>query len=199
MDSVDILRARYRKMLFDTGNWFDLTRRLVYATTAATKEAAREYDVGVAIANDGVLQGYLAETFGLRTFNVKMSRFGKGATWVPLDKIEKQDINGKKVIVFDVDVVTGRTLKRAARELCAFNPTGLDLLLTRQEVTLSKEEYQDWRRVFTKKPVLEERGDSYVLDCKTMVPSEFQKVKTIHTYDSQDPLAYMEFCDLVKR
>ncbi|MBS3175162.1 phosphoribosyltransferase [Candidatus Woesearchaeota archaeon] len=84
---------------------------------AAAKELKKEYDIGIALATGGLFMGFVAEKFGLKVIKAKPERKGKETSWKFLDKIKKGEIRNKKIIVFDIDVVTGRTLRKAIKEI----------------------------------------------------------------------------------
>jgi hypothetical protein len=52
----------------------------------------------------------------------------------------------KKVIVFDNDVVTGRTLRRVEKELNEYSPKYLDLLLIYEFTYLHVSHYKQWKK-----------------------------------------------------
>lgn len=97
---------------------------------AAISKAVPEYDAGVALTRGGVFGGYLAQRMGLQVIFAQTKRKGKGATFEWLD--DPAPLRGAKVLVFDDDVVKGRTLRRAAREITAAGAQGLDLLLVNE-------------------------------------------------------------------
>ncbi|MBW3019461.1 phosphoribosyltransferase [Candidatus Woesearchaeota archaeon] len=108
---------------------FGLFERTVggFKALKAIREIILEYDHGIELAKDGLFLGYLCSLYGLDTRAVKLSRRGRGATWKPLEPIP--DLNGKRVLVLDNDAITGRTLRRAGRELQSMGPKRVDLML----------------------------------------------------------------------
>ncbi len=88
---------------------------------------AEAYDLGIGIARGGLELAYFFEKQGLPVYVVDAHRRGKGATFKWIDK--PGNIEGKKVAVFDKDVVSGRTTRRVGRELRKLNPATLDLIL----------------------------------------------------------------------
>lgn len=107
----------------------------------AAKKLKENYDIGIALATDGLFMGYIARQFGFPVLDVKLGRRGNGATWNPMEPISKKRIKDKKVIVFDNDALTGRTLRRAATEIGAYSPQAIDLLLTYEETPIYTEKY----------------------------------------------------------
>lgn len=105
----------------------------------------KNYDVGVALATDGLWLGYIASTFGFPVIDVKLGRRGNGATWQPIDEIAEEDLRDKRVIVFDNDALTGRTLRSAAREIESFSPSLMDLLLVYEKTPITSRMYMNGR------------------------------------------------------
>jgi len=113
---------------------------------AAAQILANEYDLGIELARDGLLLGYIFNLHGLPTKAVKLGRRGRGATWRPLEDIMPEDLKNKKLIVFDNDAVTGRTLRRTVKELSKFAPAYMDLFLVMNYTPVSPKKYEDWRK-----------------------------------------------------
>jgi len=103
----------------------------------------KNYDVGVALATDGLWLGYIARAFDFPVIDVKLGRKGNGATWQPIDDIAEEDLNDKRVIVFDNDALTGRTLRRAGREIQLYNPEVMDLLLVYEKTPITSRMYMN--------------------------------------------------------
>jgi len=127
-----------------------LNERTVYSYTRrenlepkilpAVVQLTKEYDIGVAIASKGLILGYY---FDLRGFPIKVvnqKRKGKGATWNPIDNLE--DLTDKNVLLLESDIITGRSAKRAERELQKFKPKLIDLLLLFETVPISVGDYE---------------------------------------------------------
>jgi len=109
----------------------------------AAQTLAPEYDLGIELANDGLRLGYFfnLERFPLKT--VKLRRIGRGATWEPIDYLADEDVHGKKLLLLDNDCLSGRTLRRAVRELRKFSPKYIDLLLIYEGIPiLTVDEYK---------------------------------------------------------
>ena len=89
---------------------------------AAAAECRRDYDLGVGIANGGMYASYMMHQAGLPVMTVEMKRKGRGATWQPKTFIGEK-LTGKKVLVIENDIVTGRTMRRAVREIMKYSPS----------------------------------------------------------------------------
>lgn len=87
------------------------------------------YDMGIGVANGGCFSTYVFDSFGLETRLVEAHRKGRGATFNWATKTSEEDIVGKRIVVLDKDVVSGRTSRRVLRELQRLNPKSIDLVL----------------------------------------------------------------------
>ena len=106
------------------------------------KNLHRDYDLGLALATNGLWMGYIAEKFEFPVLSVKLGRKGSGATWKPLDEINQRSVKGKKIIVFDNDALTGRTLRRTVKEMNKCSPKSMDLLLFYERTPLTARMYK---------------------------------------------------------
>ncbi len=94
-----------------------------------------QYDLCVAIAAKGLRAGYFFELFGMPLIiaDTHLRRRGQERSYTEhrwLGEIEPAWIRDKRIIVVDNDIVTGRTLKRVAKELSRFDPKSLAVALT---------------------------------------------------------------------
>lgn len=97
-------------------------------TINAGYNLARNYDLGIGIARGGLWSTYIFNLFDLETHVVDSHKIGKSASfkWISGDP---DAVKGKKVIVFDKDICSGRTLRRVGRELAELHPESLDLFM----------------------------------------------------------------------
>lgn len=144
----------------------------------AAQTIATNYDCGIALAAGGLYLGFIFELVAnFPVLTVEMKRRGNGARWMPIDKL---NIQGKRVLVFDNDVVTGRTLKRAIQELQRINPASIDLLLVYGHTEVSPERFERWKHFL--KPqctILSSTGPNICLDTMCQIPQGFQKIMNI--------------------
>ncbi|MBI3623001.1 hypothetical protein HY212_02890 [Candidatus Pacearchaeota archaeon] len=119
--------------------------RYVMEACSAMVALKDEYDVGVALATDGLFLSYIAQQFGFPTLNVRLKRRLNGASWQPIDRVDEESAGGKRVIVFDNDALTGRTLRRASRELSVLSPSKMDLLLIYEQTPITTNMYRNGR------------------------------------------------------
>lgn len=94
-----------------------------------------KHDIGIGIARGGLLSAYIFGLFGLPIKLADAHRRGKGATFEWLDELREDDIKGLKIAVFDKDVVSGRTTRRALQEIQRYDPQSVDLVLNHNPVT----------------------------------------------------------------
>lgn len=144
----------------------------------AARKLAKQYDCGITLARGGLWLGYIFELLeGFDVYTVTMKRQGFGALWMPTEKFS---LKGKRVIVFDNDVVTGRTLRKAVRELKKMGPATIDLLLVYGHTELSPLNYDKWKRFL--KPeheVLGENLGDICVDTMCQIPSDFGRVMSL--------------------
>lgn len=163
------------------------------ACTAAFK--MRDYDYGIALAKSGMWLGYIFSVFGFfPILTVWTKRMGFGASWRPFDLLENL-LPDKRILVFENDVVTGRTLKRTVRELQALNPQFIDLLLVYDHTEISYANYEKWRPFLTKEVrVIGNHFGNICLNTMCMVPKGFRKVMSLekNVTFSPDALKFLE-------
>jgi len=121
----------------------------VNETCEATQTLIPKYDLGIEIATDGLCPGYIFHLHGFPTKAVKLRRRGRGAIWQPLEDLSQEDVEGKKLLLFDNDVVTGRTLNRTVRELGKYSPEYMDLLLMHETTFLTVDAYKKWNKNYS--------------------------------------------------
>jgi len=145
---------------------------------------APKYDLGVGIAKGGLWLSYLFSLYGLQIANVDMKRILNGATYKPLKPFGEGQIKDKKIILFDNDVVTGRTLRRIVKELYGFKPQKIDLLLLMYYTTVNITNYGKIKKFLKKehKVMGEQRYGKYrvlLLDTTCQIPKEIGEVFAI--------------------
>ena len=94
-----------------------------------TYNLSGEYDLGIGIAKGGLFLAYLSNLFGLDTKIIEYHGRKKGDTPKWIDEHTPQELKGKKIIVFDNDVVSGVTTHGVLRELQQYEPERIDLAL----------------------------------------------------------------------
>ena len=98
------------------------------------------YDLAIGIAKAGLMPAYIAELFGARSRVVESHsdhiKPDKKATFRWIDKLYPSDIKGKNIIVYDKDVVTGRSSGRVLEALLDHNPARVDLGLIHDKCPL---------------------------------------------------------------
>jgi hypothetical protein len=121
-------RRFYRNYGFERASGtFDVVRMFNSAN-----ELAKNYDLGIGLAKGGLFGAYAFREMGLPAIIAEPHRKGKGATFKWHDA--PKGIEGKKVIVFDKDAVTGRTLKRSLNEINKYSPEYVDLFFSHDPV-----------------------------------------------------------------
>lgn len=88
---------------------------------------AENYDLGIGNAKGGLFLAYAFENFGLKTKIVETHRKGKGATFKWVDDVVREDIENKKILVMDKDIISGRSCNKVLKEVQKFNPRQVDI------------------------------------------------------------------------
>lgn len=100
------------------------------------KNKLLEYDISIGLARGGLWQSYVLSLLGLPMAVVDLKRKGNGAAWKPIDDLESLSLKNKKILVCDQDCRTGKTLRKATKEIEKYNPKSLGLFLLFQWNTL---------------------------------------------------------------
>ena len=87
-----------------------------------------EFDLAVGTAKSGLYGAFLFDLYGTPAIAVDAHRHGNGATFHSNEDLSKL-IPGRKVVVCDKDVVSGRTSRRVLRELKKYDPESVSLVL----------------------------------------------------------------------
>jgi len=117
---------RYKGFLKNKGFEHAVTFEL-YEVLNAANELAPDHDIGIALAKGGLFSGYIFSLFDLPVIVAEAHRKGRGATFKWHDSPEQ--LKDKKILVFDKDVIKGRTLGRAIKEIKKYSPKEVDLFL----------------------------------------------------------------------
>ena len=104
-------------------------------TLNAADALGPQYDVGVGVAKGGLYSAFIFNRFGLPVIVAEAHRKGTGATFVWHD--DPSALKGKRILVFDKDIVTGRTLRRVLREINEHEPGSVDAYLNYDAVSTS--------------------------------------------------------------
>lgn len=142
----------------------------------AAKGLKGQYDTAIPLANSGLWLGWIFEQHGYKVKPVKLHRTGKGATWKPLVDIQDEDIREKRILLLENDIVTGRTLKKAAQELEKYSPEFVDILLCFSETPIQVSDYKKWKRYGLPLPV-------YAVEKESNTNYKFVKVLLIKETD----------------
>lgn len=137
-----------KKIGYKQTNIFITSKDAVDRACYHAKGLIKSYDIGVELAVDGMGLGYIFGLYGLPIKTVKLSRKDESADFEPIDTILKREIKGKSVLMLELGVSTGRTLKRAVKEIMAFSPKNLDVLLCTDAAYLTIEEYKKFKLLY---------------------------------------------------
>ncbi len=94
----------------------------------AAAHLAPNYDVGIGLACGGIPLSFLLEKHGLPVKLVQAKRKGSGILWNPIDELGEANLRNRKILVLEIDILLGRTLRKALQELERYKPRSIDLL-----------------------------------------------------------------------
>ena len=155
------------------------------AACAAAKHLAYRYDIGLGIAKKGVWLSYVFSLFGLKTADILAIRGPRGVFCSPLDPLYSRDIAGKRVLLFDNDVVTGATVKTVSSHLRKARPSRIDILLVYGHTEVTPEYYSQIKDSFKGTPITYgNRDGKEVIDARCEIDPYVKKVFTVAEYDA---------------
>ncbi|MDD9954134.1 MAG: phosphoribosyltransferase [Candidatus Woesearchaeota archaeon] len=98
---------------------YSCSRRLQFAMNSdvlsGVARCVEEYDAALALTTQPLVTGYACRSLGMEVVVSRVKRQGKGATFQWLE--DPRVLQGKRVVVLEDDVCSGKTLRRVAREL----------------------------------------------------------------------------------
>ncbi len=100
------------------------TANLAYHLTQSS-----QFDIGVGIAKGGLELAYLFELCGMDIRIANAHKRGLNVSFNWNTKIQPDDFQNKNVLVFDKDVVSGKTSRRVVHEIERYNPSSVSLCL----------------------------------------------------------------------
>lgn len=97
----------------------------------AIRNLSRYHDVSVPIARGGLIQGAIADFWGMETKMLNIEAHNREiATGEWVGDVDRTDFEGKDVLLFDKDAVSGATIKKAVEMLEPFNPKSISVYFT---------------------------------------------------------------------
>lgn len=97
----------------------------------AIRNLAQEYDIAVPIARGGLYQGAIAHLWGMPTRTIDVAAHKckvPRSKWV--NPIEPSDFDGKHVLLFDKDAVSGATVRTVVKKLTRYRIASLGIYFT---------------------------------------------------------------------
>ncbi len=83
------------------------------------------YDAGICVLRGAISHAVMARALGLDVLYVRAKRHGARIEFEPLCDLER--IRGKRTLVIEDDLVTGRTIRKVVSELRGFVPAAIDI------------------------------------------------------------------------
>jgi len=102
----------------------------------AIRNLAKEYDIAVPIARGGLNQGAIAALWGMPTRTIDVSAHKRKvpkSKWV--SPVESADFDGKRVLLFDKDAVTGATVREVLKKLTRYRIASIGIYFTHPVIT----------------------------------------------------------------
>ncbi|HPN54483.1 MAG TPA: phosphoribosyltransferase family protein [Candidatus Moranbacteria bacterium] len=101
----------------------------------AIHNLAKQYDIAVPIARGGLYQGAIANLWDMPTKTVDISAHNRKISrgkWV--DNVSKKDFEGKRVLLFDKDALTGASVRKTIKMLSKFKPASVGIYFTHNTI-----------------------------------------------------------------
>src|SRR3989344_2244789 len=125
------------------------------ACDAAT-QLVGQYDIGIGIAKKGLWLSYIFGKHELTIKDISVIRLESNRRFIlPLDPLYASDLNGKRVLLMDNDVVTAKTINSVAKEITTrANSSCIDVLLAYSHTELEPSFYEEVRTNFRNQPII---------------------------------------------
>jgi len=85
----------------------------------------KHYDIGVAVLTGAISHAVMAKALGLEVVYVRAKRHGARIEFEPMCGLER--IRGKRMLIIEDDMSTGRTIGKVVSELRRFGPAGIEI------------------------------------------------------------------------
>ncbi|MBL7110169.1 MAG: hypothetical protein ISS11_08030 [Candidatus Marinimicrobia bacterium] len=120
-------KADFIKRSINYNRFIEYLERSIYAA----KSLVDQYDIGIGVAKQGLWLSFIFNLFKMETYDVLIQRKGmkSGRGAIPLDVLTRKLIQGKKVLLFENDIVTGETIKFLTKRIGHKDMKHIDLLL----------------------------------------------------------------------
>ncbi len=173
---------------------WSLKKGALESACLAAEELVPSYDVGIGIAKKGLWLSFIFSLFDLPTFDLMVMRTGDSRVYCPMDPIFKETLEGKRILLFDNDAVTGKTIAAAAEAITSrCNIEFLDLLLISRYSHLSKEFYQQVKDQLAPTQFIgKSENGKYVVDTLLQIPSKLVRRKMTLEKDFKGQRQHLE-------
>ncbi|MDP3882170.1 MAG: phosphoribosyltransferase [Nanoarchaeota archaeon] len=114
---------------YNTANFNQYVGYLERACHAA-ETLSSQYDLGLGVAKKGMWLSYVFSLYGLTAHDLLVARTGPVTrAGLPLTPLYSTDVPDKKILIFDNDLVTGKTVEAVAEKMIKAGAEKTDLLL----------------------------------------------------------------------
>lgn len=144
----------------------------------AAQTISKDYDLGIGIAKKGLWLSYVFNLYGLPTLNTLVVRNGNEDRLInQTNTLNEDSVKGKKILLFDNDLVTGNTVNALADKLLILKPEFIDLLLIYNHTEITPEFYKQVKPLFKNKPdeIGKMADGKIVLDAMCEIPKTIRK------------------------
>ncbi len=86
-----------------------------------------EYDISVGIAKGGLFSAYIFSKFGIHTKLAEAHAGTNNKTFEWIDDVIPEEIEGKRVLVLENDLISGETSRKVLEVLQKYRPGGIDI------------------------------------------------------------------------
>lgn len=125
---------------------FNLYKGYLERACHAAQTLAGNYDLGIGIAKKGMWLSYIFSLYGLQASDFLVSRTGDiERVGIPLAGLRSTDVPGKRVLIFDNDLVTGNTVRALSDKFRGAGASKTDLLLIYGNTRLKPEYFEEAR------------------------------------------------------
>jgi len=161
-------------------NWL-VEKGRVESALAAAEELIPQYDYGIGIAKKGLWLSFIFSMMGLETRDYVVIRNGPGSRiGAPMHTKDPGDFEGKRILIFENDAITGESLACIPRLLleARVKCQAIDVLLISRYAHVDEECYEAHKSRLAKGQYLgQSETGKHVIDTFSQIPPKFIRNK----------------------
>ncbi|MBS3080547.1 hypothetical protein J4221_03685 [Candidatus Pacearchaeota archaeon] len=157
----------------------------------ASQTLSDNYDLGIGIAKKGSWLSYIFQLHGFPAKDIYVIRTGdKKRFGHPLAPLISNEIEDKRILIFDNDLVTGESVNVVADKMLKARAEYVDLLLVYKN---TRQEIKNWnvvkKRLKHKPKIIGETSfQEYIVDTSQEIPSSIRKTLSLEENFSPDSI-----------